>query len=174
MLSKSSGLFQRSCFTCPARSSVVSHYSMACLLSFSWIHLYGLCCPWWLSLGHGISKITLVHCCNWVSFSPITCDRLSSCVNLNFSTWPHGPSTATETVPSQKLLLDPQNARTKLLSMTPSCLPNQHHLGDSYLFQFSCQQKVHPWLSLAHSFFEISRNTGKFYFRDAGFILITS
>lgn len=44
------------------------------------------------------------------------------------------------------------SAKPQPLSMTPSCLQNQHPLGDSYTTKLSCQHKVQPaWLPLDHS-----------------------
>jgi hypothetical protein len=69
--------------------------------------LHCFCCSWWSSHGTGISK-TLHD-----PFSP-------------------GPSIVTEAAPSPMAFQASHSAESKLLFMTPSCLQNQYHVGDSY------------------------------------------
>jgi hypothetical protein len=38
----------------------------------------------------------------------------------------------------------PHSGKHQLLSMSPSCLQDQYHLGDSCTTKFSCQCKAQP------------------------------
>lgn len=59
--------------------------------------------------------------------------------------------------------------------MTPSNIPSQHHIGDSYTTKFGCQQEVWPWPYLEHSSYVLTfRNHFfiRFHLNDACLIVI--
>jgi len=86
-----------------------------------------------------------------------------------------GPSTATEGAPSPMPSMASHSAELQLLSMTPSCLQNQYHLGDSYTLPSPAAAEVQPWLSLEQSFFVFSENTSRrFHLSIVGLFLITA
>jgi len=67
------------------------------------------------------------------------------------------------------------SAEPQLLFMTPSCLQNQYHLGDSYTLPSPAAAGVQPWLSLEDSFFVISENSSqKMSPQFTGLFLITT
>lgn len=85
--------------------------------------------------------------------------------NLNFSSWPPGPSNATEAAPSLAASLSSHSAKPQHLSMTPSCLQKQYYLGDSCITKFGYQHKVQPWTPLEHR---------RFCLNDTGFLWVTT
>jgi hypothetical protein len=58
-------------------------------------------------------------------------------LRLHLHQWPSIPS---------------HSAEPRLLCVTPSCLQNEYHLGDSLThYQVPLQHEVQPWLSLEYS-----------------------
>lgn len=118
--------------------SVVSTHSFSSRL---WLAPLYCCCPWWLSHSTDISKIAGV----FLQLGCTLTNRLSSWYQV--STSPHdsfipGPSTATETGPSLMASLGFSQRKPQLLSVTPSCLQDEYHLGDYYITKFCCQYKI--------------------------------
>lgn len=83
----------------------------------------------------GISKTPRVSCCTCDALSPIAYQGLSSLCQASTSLhgpFRPGPSTALRLHLHQWPFLASHCARCQLSSMTPQCLQDQHHLGDSY------------------------------------------
>lgn len=96
--------------------------------------LHSCCCSWWSHHGTDISKL-LRSQCKWTVHLQIASHKLSSpCQDSMFLHGPFnpGPSTATRIYFLQWPLWASHSANPQLLPMTPSCLQNQCHMGDSY------------------------------------------
>jgi hypothetical protein len=66
--------------------------------------------------------------------------------------------------------------KPQLLSMTPSYLQNQEHLGDVYTAMFGCQCEVQPWTPLGHKFLcvDFRKDFPDFTLIDAGLFFIAA
>lgn len=114
-------------------------------------------------------------CLNWAALSPITSPRRSSWCQASTSLrdpFNPGPST-NEAANGQRPLLASHRAKAQQLSMTPSCLQNQSHLGDSYT---SPSPAASTRYNLGHLWNTRSEETlpRSFHLSNAGLFLIAA
>lgn len=172
---------QLTIFWAPPRAWVTSSvlpfvaHSLSSRLQLPVLHC--CCCSWWSSHGTGISKSllssTVIRLHQQPLIGSLHGDKL---LLLCMTPSSPGPSIATEAAPSPMafhglwLCQEPQ-----LLFMTPSCLQNQYHLGDSYTVpSLVTAQNTSVAISGTHSLCSQKTLPRRFHLSDAGLFLITA
>jgi hypothetical protein len=112
-----------------------------------------------------------VLCCNWATLSPVTYHRLSLWCQASTSLhdpFSPGPSTDTKAAPSP---MASHSAKPQLLSMIPSCIQNQYHLGNSYTLPSLASSTRYNPVCLTHGLSGTPcRNTPDRFMTSAAFL----
>lgn len=109
----------------------------ACLLS--WGRFYCYCYSWWSSPDTASPKYR-IFCSSWAGLSLRACSLSQASTSLH-DFFNAGASTTTEAAPSTTDSPGLSQCQPSAVPMTPSCLQNQHHLGDSYTTKFSTNRR---------------------------------